>query len=167
MKSMAIGGLVRYFMKRLLTILALLIAVDAFGDSGGVTAHLDAVSTEGTHANLMFKCSITLDNQTGATLVAANFPIRDLALMVTDADGHALAKVHAWPMIFWSFYSEKQTFQIHPGSESFQLLYARFQGVGLSLPPDTKKVKLQIVGTLSGCSYTNCLTSNVVDTDVP
>src|SRR5580658_4461794 len=102
-------------MKNMAASLVLLVALSAFGDSGGVTAHLDAVSTEGTHTNLMFKCSITLDNQTGATLVAMNFPIRDLALTITDADGHALAKMHAWPMIFWSFYSAKETFQLYPG----------------------------------------------------
>ena len=155
-------------MKRLLTILALLIAVSAFGDSGGVTARLEAVSTEGTHTNLMFLCSVTLSNQTGATLTATNLFTMSpgLALRVTDAGGHALPKMYAWPMKFWTW-----KFQVPPGSQSFQVRYlGRFEDlrpVGLSLPADTKKVRLQMVGTLSGSGYTNRLTSNVVEIDVP
>ncbi len=69
-------------MKKLLTILAWLIAVSAFADSCGVTAHLDIVSTNGTHTNLLFTCKVTLDNQTGATLTATAYPVTGLALRV-------------------------------------------------------------------------------------
>jgi hypothetical protein len=158
-------------MKRLLTILAWLISVSAFADSSGVTAHLDVVSTNGTHTNLMFTCNVTLDNQTGATLTATAFPFTGLVLRVTDADGHSLAKIHPWPMIFWSFYSEKEKFQLPPGSQTFsKLWYAQDNGSGspgLSLPSDVKRVRLQIDGTLSGTSYTNRVTSNTVEVQVP
>ncbi len=161
-------------MKRSLRILALLIALTAFGDSAGVTAHLRLVSADSNRTNLTFTCDVTVDNRTGAALVATTFPAmpRGLALRVTDAEGHVLATMYAHPMIFWSFYSQKEPFQLHPGSQTFSKLWynERPNGpgpLGLSLPPEVKRIQLQIVGTLSGCSYTNRLTSNVVETDVP
>ena len=151
----------------LLMISASLIAASALGDSGGVTAHLGVVSANGTHTNLMFTCNVTLDNQTGAMLTATNMFCLSpgLALRVTDMNGHQLAKMYAWPWEIWQFH-------IRPGNNPFsKLLYiGRYSGVrafGVSLPPVTSKVRLQIVGTLSGSSYTNRLTSNLVDVPVP
>jgi len=150
-----------------MTILASLVAVSAFADSSGVTTHLDVASANGTHTNLMFKCNVTLDNQTGASLMATNLFCMSpgLALRVTDLNGHELATMYAWPWHIWKF-------EIQPGSHVFKrLLYVgRYKGVdtiGVSLPSDTKKVRLQIVGALSGSSYTNRLTSNVIEMEVP
>ena len=162
------GGFARHFiMKRLLIILASLITVSAFGDSGGVTARLGVVSIEGPLTNQMFICNVTLDNQTGDTLTATNLFCMSpgLALRVADLDGHELAKMYAWPWKIWKF-------QIQPGSHPFSKLcyVGKYKGVhtiGVSLPFGTSKVSLQIVGTLSGSSYTNRLTSNVVQVNVP
>jgi hypothetical protein len=154
-------------MKRLLAILASLMAVSAFADSGGVIAHLSDVSLNGTHTNLMFTCNVTLDNQTGATLTATNLFCLSpgLALRVSDLDGHELSQAYAWPWEIWQFH-------IHPGSYTFSNLlyigkYKNVDTVGVSLPTGTKSVRLQIVGTLSGSSYTNRLTSNVVEVQIP
>ena len=153
-------------MKRLLIILVSLISVSAFCDSGGVTAHLDVVSVTGTHTNLTFTCNITLDNQTGAILTATNLFCMPpgLALRVTDFDDHELAQTYALPWEIWQFH-------IRPGSYTFsKLWYGQDMTrhiLGLSAPVSTKSIRLQIVGTLSGSSYTNSLTSNIVEVQIP
>jgi hypothetical protein len=154
-------------MKRLLITLVLLISVSAFGDSVGVTANLHVVSVNGTHTNLMFTCNITLDNQTSATLTATNLfrMPPGLGLRVSDLDGRELAQMYAWPWKIWKFH-------IHPGSYTFSNLlyvgkYKNVDTVGVSLPAGTKSVRLQVVGTLSGSSYTNRLTSNFVEVQIP
>ena len=157
-----LGGFERHVMKRLFIILVSLISASAFGDSSGVTAHLDVVSVTGTHTNLTFTCNITLDNQTGATLIATNLFCMPpgLALRVTDLDGHELAQTYALPWEIWQFH-------IRSGSYTFSNLWYGQDMIrhvfGLSTPVSTKAVRLQIVGTLSGSSYTNRLTSNVVE----
>ena len=157
----------RQVVKIVLIIFVSLISVRAFGDSVGVAAHLNVVSVNGPHTNLMFTCNITLDNQTGTTLTATNLFCKPpgLALRVSDLDGHEFAQTYAWPWEIWQFH-------IHPGSNTFSnLLYVRkyknVDTVGVSLPAGTKSVRLQIEGTLSGSSYTNRLISNVVEMQVP
>jgi hypothetical protein len=152
-------------MKRLLAVLLLLVAVSAFADSGGVTAHLRVISVTGTHTHPMFICNITLDNQTGATLTATNLFCESpgLALKVAGSDGQELARAYAGQWKIWQFY-------IYPGSHTFTNLYYGYNIYnvsGFSIPESTKELKLQLVGTLAGSSYTNRVTSNVIEMQVP
>jgi hypothetical protein len=159
-------------MKRLLAILASLLAVSAFGGSGRVTAHLRVVSTHGTHTNLTFTCSITLDNQTGVTLIATNlfWVAPGPALRVTDPDGHALATIYAVPWKIWNPGMQFACY-IHPGDNTFTNLWYGLDtirhNVGVSIPGSTKTVRLQVVGTLSDSTYTNRVASNVVEVTIP
>ena len=159
-------------MKRLLTILGLLITASAFGspDSTGVTVHLGDVSVIGSHTNLEFKCNVIINNQTDVTLIATNLfsmPPGLALKVVTDLDGKESKRMYAVPWEIWKW-------TIAPGSpqENKGLFYvAKIEQdsviSGISLPDTVKTVRLQIEGMLSGSSYGNSLTSNVVEVEVP
>ena len=159
-------------MKRLLMILASLLAVSAFGESvTNVTVRLSPdVYIIGTHTNVIFRCTMTVNNQTEATFTATNlFSMPPgLALLVIDSHGKPLKRLYApWKTPDWI---------IHPGTNQINWLYYgmgdgltrwRENQNGVSLPDAAKTVRLQIEGNLSGSSYTNRLTSNIVEVEVP
>jgi hypothetical protein len=156
-------------MKRLLTILGLLIAACAFGNPGNtnVTISLGSVSVHGTHTDMWFECEVTIYNNTSVPLTVTNLFCLSpgLALKVTDLDGKELKRTYAWPWI-----ASKWT--IPPSFQTQTLWYGAKQkhggGItGVSLPDTAKTVRLQIEGTLSGSSYTNHITSNVVEVKIP
>ena len=158
-------------MKRLLTILGLLMAASEFANAAttNVTVHLDPVSVVGTHSNVWFLCRVTINNQTDASLTATNLFARSpgLALNVSDLNGNELKKTYAAPLHTWKF-----TFA--PGSQTdYKLMYGvpsvsgSYGNPGISLPAAAKTVRLQIEGALSGSDYSRGLTSNVVEVNIP
>jgi hypothetical protein len=153
-------------MNRLLIILMSLVAVSAFGDpvSTNVTVRLGPVSVIGTYPSVMFKCNVTINNQSDKTLVATNLFAMSpgLALKVSDLDGKELQRTYAMPWITWRF-----TFSpgIHPLSNLFygvKIINGHKHVEELSLPNAAKTVRLQIEGTLSGSS----ITSNIVEVKI-
>ncbi|MGA2247092.1 MAG: hypothetical protein ABSH48_19050 [Verrucomicrobiota bacterium] len=157
-------------MKKLLTILGLLAAVRAFGgDDGNVTVKLDDVSPRGIHGNMWFECSVTIHNGTSAPLTFTNLfhGPPSLALKISDLDGNELKRVYSVPYIF-----ERATTQwdIAPGDDTFtNVLYGLPNGnrPPFSLPEGVHTVRVQVQGILPGSSFTNRLTSNIVEVQVP
>src|SRR5437016_2041401 len=94
-------------MERLMTLVGLLIAASAFGDSAStyVTVHLGPVSVLGTHTNMWFDCDVTINNQTRVPLTVTNLFVRPpgLALKVSDLDGKELKRTYAWPIKSWEW----------------------------------------------------------------
>jgi hypothetical protein len=155
-------------MKRLLTVLAFLIAVGAFGgDDGDVTVKLNDVSPRGIHSNMWFKCSVTIHNGTSALLTVTNLFLGppSLALKISDLDGKELKRVYSVPYMF-----EPVGWDIAPGDNTFtNVLYGLPNGnrPPLSLPEGVHAVRVQVQGILPDSSFTNRLTSNIVEVQVP
>jgi len=157
-------------MKELLTILGLLAAVRAFGgDDGNVTVKLDGVLPRGMRSNMWFECSVTIHNGTSAPLTFTNLfhGPPSLALKISDLDGKELERVYSNPYIF-----ERATTQwdIAPGDHTFtNILYGLPNGnrPPFSLPEGGHTVRVQVQGFLPGSSFTNRLTSNIVEVQVP
>jgi hypothetical protein len=155
-------------MKRLLIILGLLAAVEAFGvDDGHVTVKLNDVSPIGTHTNIWFECSVTIHNGTSAPLKVTNLFLGapSLALKISDLDGKELQRAYSPGHI-----SEPLQWDIAPGDNTFtNVLYGLPSGnrTMLSLPEGVHAVRVQIQGVLPGSSFTNRLTSNVVEVQIP
>ena len=155
-------------MKLSLTILALLIAVGAFGgDDGNVTVKLNDVSPRGIHSNMWFQCSVTIHNGTSAPLTVTNLFLGppSLALKISDLDGKELKRVYSVPYMF-----EPVGWDIAPGDNTFtNVLYGLPNGnrPPLSLPEGVHAVRVQVQGILPGSSFTNRLTSNIVEVQVP
>src|SRR5450631_4002678 len=104
-------------MKRLLTVLAFLIAVGVFGgDDGDVTVKLNDVSPIGTHSNMWFECSVTIHNGTSTPLTVTNLFLGppSLALKISDLDGKELRRVYSVPYMF-----EPVEWGIAPGDNIF------------------------------------------------
>jgi hypothetical protein len=156
-------------MKQLLTILVLLAAVGAFGgDDGDVTVKLNDVSPRGIHSNMWFKCSVTIHNGTSVPLTFTNLfhGPPSLALKISDLDGKELKRVYSVPYIF-----ERASTQwdIAPGDNTFtNILYGLPNGnrPPLSLPEGVHTVRVQVQGILPDSSFTNRLTSNIVEVQV-
>jgi hypothetical protein len=163
-------GLVEVFaMKTHWSSWGLLMATTALAGLQGtnLTARLDRVSVDRVHSGVVFKCGITIDNPTGRLYTATNlFSMPPgLALRVMDLDGHDLARVFAFPWKMWKF-------PIAPGSGQWTNLWYGgkivTEGIaGVVLPENTRSVRIQIEGTLSGSGYTNRVRSNVVQVSVP
>ena len=155
-------------MKRMLMILVLLAAVRAFGgDDGNVTVKLNDVSPRGTHTNIWFECSVTIHNGTSAPLTVNNLFIGppSLALKISDLDGKELKRVYSVPHII-----EPTQWDIAPGDDTFtNVCYGLPNGnrPPLSLPEGVHAVRVQVQGILPGSSFTNRLTSNIVEVQVP
>ena len=155
-------------MKRLLTVLAFLIAVGAFGgDDGNVTVKLNDVSPRGIHSNMWFQCSVTIHNGTSAPLTVNNLFLGppSLALKISDVDGKELKQVYSVPHII-----EPNQWDIAPGDDTFtNVFYGLSNGnrMPLSLPEGVHAVRVQVQGILPGSSFTNRLTSNIVEVQVP
>jgi hypothetical protein len=155
-------------MKRLLMILVLLAAVEARGgDDGEVTVKLNDVSPRGVHSSMWFQCSVTIHNGTSTPLTVTNlfFGPPSLALKISDLDGKELKRVYSVPYIF-----EPVGWGIAPGDNTFtNVLYGLPNGnrTTLSLPEGLHAVRVQVQGILPGSSFTNRLTSNVVEVPVP
>ena len=153
-------------MKRLLTTLALLAAASALG-AEYVTVKLNDVSSKGTHTNIWFECSVTIHNGTSAPLAVNNLFIGppSLALQVSDLDGKELNRLYSLPHII-----EPLQWRIAPGDVTFTNVgYGLPSGSRrpLSLPEGVRTVRVQVQGILPGSSFTNRLTSNVVEVQVP
>ena len=159
-------------MKRPLIILGLLAAAGAFGgDDGNVTVKLHDVSPMGTHTNIWFDCSVTIHNGTSAPLTFTNLfhGPPSLALKISDLDGKELKRVYSVPYIFETAATQ---WDIAPGDNTFtNVLYGLQNASGsrpaISLPEDVHIVRVQVQGILSGSSFTNRLTSNIVEVQVP
>lgn len=160
-------------MIKLLRIVGLLISTSAFADPSGntVTVRLSPnVDVVGTQTNVIFRCAMTINNQTGGVLIATNlFSMSPgLALEVTEPDGKWLKTLYApWLTPDWI---------LRPGRNRVRwLYYGMDDGLnegsgnphGVSRPDITKTLRLQIEGTLSGTGYTNHLISNMVQVHVP
>ena len=155
-------------MKRPLIILGLLAAAGAFGgDDGNVTAKLNDVSPRGTHTNIWFECSVTIHNGTSAPLTVNNLFIGppSLALKISDLDGKELKRLYSVGHII-----EPLQWDIPPGDVTFTNVgYGLPSGNRrpLSLPEGVHAVRVQVQGILPGSSFTNRLTSNIVEVQVP
>ena len=158
-------------MKRLITLVGLLIALTALSGPEGtnVTVHLGPVSVLGTRTSMWFDCDVTVNNQTSVPLRVTNLFARSpgLGLRITDLNGKELLRTYAWPLKSWEWTHA-------PGSQKkFKRLgYGARPGkdgnvVGISLPDTVKIIGLQIEGTMSGSSYNASITSNVIDVDIP
>lgn len=134
-------------------------------DTEDVTVRLDSVSPMGTRTNMWFKCSVTVHNSTGASVTATSlflFP-QDLALKISDLDGKELKRLYEDPHI-----NEPTNWVIPTGDSTYtNILYGLVARPSLSLPDGVHTVRVHVEGTLSGSSYTNRLTSNVVEVQVP
>ena len=155
-------------MKRLLMVLGFLAAARAFGgDDGDVTVKLNDVSPIGIHSNMWFRCSVTIHNGTSAPLIVTNLFLwpPSLALKISDLDGKELKRVYSVPYMF-----EPVGWDIAPGDNTFtNVLYGLPNGnrPPLSLPEGVHAVRVQVQGILPGSSFTNRLTSNIVEVQVP
>jgi len=155
-------------MKRVLTILVSLIAVSAFCvDDGLVTVKLNGVTPHGTRTNIWFECSVTIHNGTSAPLTVNNLFLGppSLALNISDLDGKELKRVYSVGHIV-----EPLQWTIAPGDNTFTNVgYGLPSGNRrlLSLPEGVHSVRVQVQGILPGSSFTNRLTSNVVEVQVP
>ena len=154
-------------MKRLLMVLGLLAAASAFG-SDDVTVKLGNISVVGTHTNFWFEPTVIIHNSTLKPLTAANLFLRPsgLALRISDLDGKELKRVYRAPYMIeprWIIRSGDNTFtNISYGFEAWNGGHP-----SISLPDGVHTVRVQVDGTLSGSSYTNRLTSNIVEVQVP
>jgi hypothetical protein len=152
-------------MKRPLIIFLLLAAVRAFGGGdGNVTVKLNDVSPIGTHTNIWFECSVTIHNGTSTTFFATNlfYGPPGLALKISDLGGKELKHLYADPYI--NFYLN--TAIIPPGDITFKKPY----GLGdrhLPLPQSVQTIRVRLDGRLSYTGYTNRLTSNFVEVNIP
>jgi len=154
-------------MKNLVAILALLVALSAFGESAAtnVTINLDlrtnAVSWDITHTSVAFMCKATIHNQTRDFLTLSN-AFQDhsgLVLKVTDEKGAELSRLYAAPFHFESFTIARNS------KESFFPYYgimSRF-----AVPGNSTTIKLQLEGNLIGSGYSKRLTSNIVELKIP
>ncbi len=153
-------------MKRLLTILALLAAASALG-ADEVTVKLNDVSPKGTHTNMWFECSVTIHNGTSAPLTVNNLFLGPpgLALQISDLDGKELKRLYSAGHI-----AEPLQWHIAPGDNTFTNVgYGLPSGNRrlLCLPEGVHAVKVQVQGILPGSSFTNVLSSNVLEVHVP
>jgi hypothetical protein len=163
-----LGGSHRLYMKRLLMILVLLATASVVG-ADDVTVKLNDVSPKGTHTNIWFECSVTIHNGTSAPLTVNYLFIGppSLALKISDLDGKELKRVYSVPHIF-----EPTQWDIAPGDDTFtNVSYGLPNASGsrppLSLPEGVHAVRVQVQGILPGSSFTNRLTSNIVEVQVP
>ena len=153
-------------MKRLLMILGLLVAAKMFG-ADTVTVKLDEVSPNGFHSNIWYECKFTIHNGSSASLSTTNLFTAPpgLALKISDLNGNELTRLHANP---WMDYARNSPL-IPPGDSKFKELY----GIGgwhsrpFPLPESVRIVRVRLEGTLTASGFTNRLTSNVVEVNVP
>jgi len=158
-------------MKNPVVVLALLVAASVFGDStsSNVTVRLGPVSVLGTHTNMWFDCDVTIHNQTRVPLAVTNLFVKSpgLALKITDLDNKELKRTYAWPLKSWEWThapgSQKEFKRLGYGAKPVR----DGKVLGVSLPETVKTVRLQIEGTLSGSSYSDGITSNVVEVKIP
>ena len=153
-------------MKRLLIILGLLAAASAIG-ADDVTVKLNDVSPMGIHRNMWFECSVTIHNGTSAPLTVNNLFLGppSLALKISDLDGKELKRLYCVGHI-----AEPLQWNIAPGDNTFTNVgYGLPSGNRrtLSLPEGVHAIKVQVQGILPGSSFTNRLTSNIVEVQVP
>jgi hypothetical protein len=152
-------------MQRWLIIPALLAAASALG-AGDVTVKLNRVSPHGTRTNIWFECSVTIHNGTGAPLIVGNLFLGppSLALKISDLDGKELKRVYSVAHIL-----EPTHWDIAPGDDTFPNVWYGLPNGNrppLSLPKGLHAVRVQVEGILPGSSFTNRLTSNVVEVQV-
>jgi len=154
-------------MKNLVTILALLVAASATGESNvtNVTVHLavqtNSVSWGASHNSLTFMCRVRIDNQTRDSLTVSNL-FQDhsgLSLEVTDKNGMEISRLYAAP-----FKTPKFTIPAG-GTQSFWPYYGIMNR--FSVPEGNTTVRIQLEGKLAGSSYTGSLTSNIVELKIP
>jgi hypothetical protein len=153
-------------MKHLLMIIGLMAAASALG-ADDVTVKLNGVSPIGNHTNMYFECSVTIHNGTSAPLTVYNLFIGppSLALKISDLDGKELRRIYSVPHIY-----EPLPWVIAPGDNTFtNVAYGLPSGNRrtVSLPEGVHVVRVQVQGNLPGSSFTNRLTSNVVEVRVP
>jgi len=153
-------------MKRLLMILGLLAAASAIC-ADDVTVKLNDVSPRGTHTNIWFECSVTIHNGTSAPLTVNNLFIGppSLGLKISDLDDKELKRLYSAGHIV-----ETLQWDIAPGDNTFtNVEYGLPSGNRrlLSLPEGVHTVRVQIQGIVPGSSFTNRLTSNIVEVQVP
>ena len=121
----------------------------------------------GIHSRMWFRCSVTIHNDTSATLTVTNLFLGppSLALKISDLDGKELKRVYANPYMF-----EPVGWRIAPGDNTFtNVLYGLPNGnrPPLSLPEGVHAVRVQVQGILPDSGFTNRLTSNIVEAQVP
>jgi hypothetical protein len=151
-------------MKRLLMIFGLLAAASALG-ADDVTVKLKDVVPKGTHTNLWFECTLAIHNGTSTSFSATNLFVAPpgLALKISDLGGKELKQLYADPYIN----SALNTAIIPPGDSTFKEPYGLGRWPPFALPESAQTVKVRLEGTLSHTEYTNRLTSNVVEVQVP
>jgi hypothetical protein len=151
-------------MKQLLTALGLLAAANALG-ADDVTVKLKDVAPKGTHTNMWFECTLAIHNGTSRSFSATNLFVGrpGLALKVSDLDGKELKQLYADPYI--NFYLN--TAVIPPGDSTFKEPYGLGKWPPFVLPDHMQTIRVKLEGTLSYNEYTNRLTSNVVEVQVP
>ncbi len=155
-------------MKRFTIISLLLVTASAYGGSDGdVTVKLGDVSPVGNHTNIWFQCNLTIHNGTRTTFAATNCFLGPpgLALEISDLDGKELRRIYADGYINFNL----NTAIIPPGDTTFKEPYGLggWHGQPVSLPGSVQTVKVRIEGTLSYTGYTNHLTSNDVEMQIP
>lgn len=152
-------------MKKSLVILGMLMAAKAFGGDD-VKVSIDHVSALGAHANVWFECRVKIHNGTSTPLDVTNLFVQSpgLSLKISDSNGTELGRFYSLPIHRWHW-------TIPANGDTTNKVTYSFGGLNghpsLSLPDGVHSVKVQVEGTLSGSSYTNRLTSNVVEVKVP
>ena len=151
-------------MKNLVTVLALLVALSAFG-ADDVTVKLKDVALKGTHTNMWFECSVTIHNGTSKTFYATNLFCGHpgLALKISDLGGKEFKPVYADPYIAFAL----NTAIIPAGDSKFKEPYGLGKWPPFALPESVQTIRVRLEGTLSYTEYTNRLTSNIVEVRVP
>jgi len=151
-------------MKRLLTILAVIIAASAFA-ADDVTVKLDGVTPKGIHTNIWFECTFAIHNGTSTSFFATNLFVAPpgLALKISDLGGKELKKLYADPYINYAL----NTAIIPPGDSTFKEPYGLGRWPPFALPERVRTIRVRLEGTLSHTEYTNRLASNVVEVQVP
>ena len=151
-------------MKKALVVIGLLITVDALG-ADDFTVKLNDVSPKGVRTNMWFACTLTIHNGTAKSVSATNLFVSPpgLALKISKLGGQELTRLYADPYINFAL----NTAIIPPGDSLFKEPYGLGSWPPFALPDGIQSIRVRLEGTLSHTAYTNRLTSNFVEVQVP
>jgi hypothetical protein len=128
-----------------------------------VGLRLQKASAERWDKDILFRCDVTLDNETGKDLtVKSNFNsvFDGLQIVVTAPDGKVLAQqgyiFHQSPSTV-----EPRKFTLNKGNTTDTIVFPIS-----TLPGDAKSFKVRLVGTLPGSGYDRELSSKTLTIEV-